>query len=174
MLIEWRDIPGYGGYQASSDGRVRSVDRMVTYAPSWKAPNGYTRLKRGVVLRPAAHHSPGNSSGHLMVMAGRGKHLSVHVAVALAFHGLPPTDEYEVLHNDGDPSNNEVLNLRWGTRSENNKDVTRHGRRKLTLAEADEVRKLRADGWSLPALSRRFDMNTGQLWHITKDHQYVR
>jgi hypothetical protein len=161
-MIEWRDIPGYPYYQASSDGSVRSLDRYVQY------PN-HVQLARGRILKPAPHRS-----GHLMVMAGRGRNLDVHVAVALAFHGLPPTDEHEVLHNDGDPANNKARNLRWGTRSENNKDITRQGRRKLTLAEADEVRKLRADGWSLPALSRRFDMNTGQLWHITKDHQYVR
>jgi hypothetical protein len=173
-MIEWRDIPGYVGYQASSDGQVRSVDRMVACASSWKMPNGYTRLARGKVLRPAAHHSPGNSSGHLMVMAGRGKHLSVHVAVALAFHGLPPTPKHEVLHKDGDPANNKEQNLHWGTRSENNKDVTRQGRRKITLDEADQVRQLRTDGWPLTALSRRFDMNTGQLWHIIKGHQYVR
>jgi hypothetical protein len=110
-----------------------------------------------------------------MVMAGRGKNLSVHVAVALAFHGLPPTSRHEVLHKDGVPANNRETNLHWGTRSENNKDVTRQGRRKLTLDEADEVRKLRKDGWTLTALSRRFrGTNTGQLWLITKDRQYVR
>jgi hypothetical protein len=118
-VTEWRDIPGYPGYQASSDGQVRSTDRMVSYAPSWKAPSGYTRLTRGRILRPAAHGSPQNSSGHLMVMAGRGKNLEIHVAVALAFHGERPFPKAEVLHLNHDEADNRPENLKWGTRSEN-------------------------------------------------------
>lgn len=168
-MIEWRDIPGYPGYQASSEGQVRSIDRVVHHAASHKSA-AYDMIRRGRILRPAP-----TQFGHLMVMAGRKRHLSVHTAVALAFHGLPPTPHHEVLHNDGTTTGNQPHNLRWGTRGENNKDVTRQGRRKLTLEEADEVRKLRAAGWTLAALSRRFyDTNTGQLWHITKGHQYVR
>jgi len=32
-----------------------------------------------------------------------------------------------VCHNDGDPHNNRVSNLRWGTASENALDAVRHG-----------------------------------------------
>jgi hypothetical protein len=117
-MTEWRDIPGYPFYQASSDGRVRSVDRVVHFSPSWRAPQGYKRWTKGRELRPAVHNSPRNNSGHLMVMLGRKVHLDVHVAVALAFHG-PRPEGCEVLHLNHDPADNRPENLKWGTRSEN-------------------------------------------------------
>lgn len=168
-MTEWRDIPGYDGYQASSDGEVRSIDRTVWFRPSWKAPNGYKRWTRGRVLKPA----PGTTSDHLMVMAGRGRNLMVHVAVALAFLGRRP-DGKEVLHHDGDPTNNTPANLRYGTRSENLRDETRLGKRRLSYQQADNIRQRRRAGESLPSLAADYKINTGQVWHICKGHQYAR
>lgn len=54
-----------------------------------------------------------------MVMAGRGRNLEVHVAVALAFHGERPFTKAEVLHLNHDEADNIPSNLKWGTRSEN-------------------------------------------------------
>jgi hypothetical protein len=164
----WLPIPGYAGYEASSLGRVRSVDRMVNTAGSERAAP-YTRICKGRTLRPAPCQS-----GHLMVMAGRNRHLMVHVAVALAFHGSRPFPRAEILHRDGVATNNTPLNLHWGTRSENLKDDTRHGKRQLTLNDADKIRSLRLEGWTLPALSRKFGINTGQVWHICRGNQYAR
>jgi HNH endonuclease/NUMOD4 motif len=119
-MEEWRPIPGYDDYEASSDGRVRSIDRLVFYAGSKSyGRKPYTMFRRGQILKPAAHGSKQNSSGHLMVMAGRGKNLEVHVAVALAFHGPRPFPKAEVLHLNNTPSDNRPGNLRWGTRGEN-------------------------------------------------------
>lgn len=65
-----------------------------------------------------------------MVMAGRGRNLDVHVAVALAFHGPKPFASAEVLHGpDHNPANNRPENLRWGTRGENLKDDYARGAR---------------------------------------------
>jgi hypothetical protein len=115
----WVPIPGYTGYEASSLGRVRSIDRLVHVTASHKAA-AHCMVRKGRVLRPATHSSPSNNSGHLMLMLGRGRHLEVHVAVALAFHG--PKPEYktaEVLHLNHVPADNRPCNLKWGTRSEN-------------------------------------------------------
>lgn len=60
----------------------------------------------------------------------------------------------EVCHNDGNPANNHVSNLRWDTHSENMKDSFRqgrkalagsdHGRAKITGVQVREIRALLA------------------------------
>lgn len=132
---EWRAIPGYEGYEASSWGRVRSVPREVSYRGSWKA-GAYTMMKPGRVLKPAP-----KKSGHLKLMLGRGVHLDVHVAVALAFHG-PKPENCEVLHADHNPANNVPANLSWGTRRENLMQDFRRGHR--TVPVPNFVRAARA------------------------------
>src|SRR5882724_6649546 len=115
---EWRDIPGYAGYQASSEGRIRSLDRLVNYAASKNGCAAYSMVRKGGVLK-----TPPMRSGHLQVNLGRKAHFLVHVLVVLAFHGSKPLPGLEVLHRDGNPANNKPGNVRWGTRSENNEDV---------------------------------------------------
>ena len=49
-LERWRPVPGYVGcYEVSDQGRVRSVDRVITRR------NGMRYRARGRVLRPALH-----------------------------------------------------------------------------------------------------------------------
>ena len=130
----WKDIPGYEGrYQASDQGRVRSVERRVRLVAHGVET---TRLARGKVLRPAP-----SSSGHLLVVLGRGNTQSVHAAVALAFIG-PRPEKTDVAHKDGDPTNNAPKNLRYATRSENNQDKVLHGRTTLTVEQVRLVREV--------------------------------
>ena len=106
----WRDIPGFAGrYQASSLGRVRSLDHEVRCGPGGVG----TRLVRGRVLKPAPQ-----PAGHLTVVLGRGNTRSVHTCVMRAHVGPPPTG-HEVLHRDHNPANNSCENLVYGTRGEN-------------------------------------------------------
>lgn len=51
-------------------------------------------------------------------MLGRGVNRLVHRCVAEAFLGFCPLLQ-EVLHDDHNPQNNAVSNLKYGTRSEN-------------------------------------------------------
>jgi hypothetical protein len=57
---------------------------------------------------------------------GRQESWFVHQLVAAAFLG-PRPDGLEVRHLDGDPLNNAVSNLAYGTRLENIQDKKRHG-----------------------------------------------
>ena len=127
----WKDIEGYEGmYQASSLGRVRSLDRV--------AANG--RQIKGVVLRPAP-----NSKGYLCVSLhnngdGGRSHL-VHRLVAEAFR--PGHDKPHINHRNADKRDNQLTNLEWVTPLEN----ARHARASglIPLGEQNGRAKLRAD-----------------------------
>lgn len=112
----WRPIPGYTGYEVSTLGRVRGRDRMVRARP------GYERFVKGTV-----HVGAVDGNGYRQVNLA-GKTVRVHLLVLLAFSG-PRPDGLEACHNNGDPLDNRLANLRWDTRLENMRDVVRHGRR---------------------------------------------
>jgi len=104
----WKDVPGYEGrYQVSDLGNVRSVDRYVDCG------YGGRRRYKGKALHPGAR-----PSGHTTVALGKRNSASVHRLVMLAFVGPCPAG-HEVLHDDHNPANNALTNLRYGTRSEN-------------------------------------------------------
>lgn len=58
---------------------------------------------------------------------GRKKNELVHVLVATAFHGPPPSADSVVRHLDGDSLNCDADNLAWGTVAENVADRQAHG-----------------------------------------------
>lgn len=128
----WKDIPGWEGiYQASSEGRIRSVPREHM-RPSRKGNVCCYRMK-GRVLREAK-----NEKGYSVVVlsdAANGRRPlmhRVHRLVCRTFHGEPANPELEAAHNDGVRSNNRANNLRWATRAENLADIPLH--RALRLA----------------------------------------
>ena len=108
MSETWKPVRGHRGYQASSLGRVRSVDRKLTDG----------RQAGGQVLTPWL-----DDDGYQVVRIGR-SNVRVHVAVQLAFAGPP-----EVAHLDGDQLNCRPGNLVWSSRVENERDKRRTERR---------------------------------------------
>lgn len=88
----WRSIPGHGGYEASSHGRIRSCRRTVArvLALTTNCATGYKQV---------------GLSG-----AGGKKVLLVHRLVAAAFHGRLQMGDV-VNHRDRDRVNNHVANL---------------------------------------------------------------
>lgn len=114
----WKPVLGWDGfYEVSDAGRLRSVDRVsVTSAGP--------RLYRGKLLA----NTP-NKDGyivHRLSCPSRQEYIYAHAAVLSAFIG-PPPDGHEVCHNNGDRADNRLLNLRYGTRSENALDRHLHG-----------------------------------------------
>jgi hypothetical protein len=116
-IEEWRPVVGYeGAYEVSSLGRVRSVPRVI------ETSDGRTRHQPGKMLRQ--HHNKGYPFVRLS-LGGHPVNGMIHRLVAAAFLG--PEDGAEVCHNNGDPSDCTVANLRYGTRSDNVLDSVRHG-----------------------------------------------
>lgn len=118
-MEEWRDVPGYEGkYQASSEGRVRSLPRYVKGVS--KAGREYERFVPGCVLRP------GLCREYLVVNLFPGGSVAVHLIVARAFWGLIP-EGLQVNHKDGVKANCALMNLEIVTRSENQLHAVRVG-----------------------------------------------
>lgn len=124
MSEVWRPTPGFEGfYEVSSLGRVRSLPREVPSGNRWGVAG--VRHYKGRVLKPTP-----NEKGYLSLRLCRGGstekvRVYVHRLVAQAF--IPnPTELPQVLHWDDDPSNNQVINLRWGNQSMNESDKVRN------------------------------------------------
>lgn len=96
MIEKWRDVVGYEGYyQVSDRGNVRH------------SRNGILRLtQRNKSARYLCVHLSVN---------GQSKVISVHRLVVEAFIGSQPTG-HEVRHLDGNPQNNNLDNILWGTK----------------------------------------------------------
>lgn len=105
VLEEWRPVPSFPGYEASSLGRIKGL--------------------RGFVLR-----TPINANGRRLVSAYRDGlrfNLDVHVAVAEAFLGPRPVGAL-VRHINDDCLDNQPDNLVYGSRVDNAQDAIRNGR----------------------------------------------
>lgn len=113
----WKDIPGYeGDYQASSEGRIRSVDGKTT----WSKRHDTERRWKGRVLKQKGDRRLGLRVS--LWKDGKPKYMLVARLVAMAFIGMPK-DGDTVNHIDGNRLNNNVENLEWLSLADN----IRHG-----------------------------------------------
>lgn len=108
-MTVWMPIVGYEGlYQVSDKGGINTRDRRGEWVPRAlnSDKNGYQRVT--------------------LSMSGRKSSRLIHHLVLEAFVG-PRPEGMECRHLNGDPSDNRLENLEWGTSSENTFDVVRHG-----------------------------------------------
>jgi hypothetical protein len=131
--VEYKLIEGHDAYRIGSDG------------------SGWSRRKRGgwggydATWRRIKPHV--GKYGHQRFHLGRSTPPRLVHRLVLEAFVCPCPDGKEACHKDGDPSNNRVENLYWGTHEENMADYVRHGRsrkgpghRQVKLTEADVLR----------------------------------
>lgn len=104
---EWRPIDGHPGYSVSSLGRVVSHPKPGRY---------------NFRILVASLNFEGYSTVNFC-----GENRRVHRLVCAAFVGPQPTSAHEVAHRDGTRANNVPSNLRWATRTNNQRDRKAHG-----------------------------------------------
>lgn len=158
MTEEWRAIKGYeGSYEVSSSGRIRSLDRHVL------GKDGRLELHRGKELKPWSL-----KNGYSAVSLS-GKKRTVHSLVAEAFIGEKPKG-MDVMHLDGNRSNNVVSNLSYGTRSSNLRQTYDYGGRcangKLFKGDALDVKRRLLRGESPMDLAKEYGVNSAAIYHI--------
>jgi hypothetical protein len=176
MTEERQPIPGWEGiYDVSSAGVVRSLTRIVSVGTA-------LRQLHERVLRPVTRRN-----GYLSVNLYRNNKATsadVHRLVALSF--MPRVDgmSLHVRHMDGDKQNNHAGNLRWGTRSDNEKDKIAHGKSRIAaisratahlragerayncvLSNA-QVAEIRASTERIAVLSRRYNVSQSQISRV--------
>lgn len=117
--------------------------------------------------------------GHARVMLYRGEETGrplIHHLVLGAFD-RPRVGDEQCCHIDGNPTNNALWNLRWGTQSSNWDDSKRHGTRrrysKLTEAQVEELRAASAAGVSGAELGRRYGISDTQARNIATGRQWA-
>ncbi len=115
---EIRHIPGFPGYLVSSEGKVFSIRHPTGQGFNRKIEN---KVEMG---------NKADKDGYIRVglrKNGVQTFIGVHVCVLLAFVGPCPEGMQCRHFPDGDPSNNRLENLQWGTSKENTKDRVTHG-----------------------------------------------
>ena|SRR5689334_18303510 len=109
----WERVTSDPDYEVSDRGRIRS----------WKV----YRFRPGPrILNPPLGHGGYPTAWLARGARGQGVKRMMHVLVAEAFLGKRPPGAV-IRHLDGNPLNNTVANLAYGTNSENQRDAVQHG-----------------------------------------------
>ena len=159
--VRYALIPGWPDYRAGTDGSV--------WTSKLRANGGWRRML-----------TPLNTGGYPKVTLSQNniqKDFVVHHLILLTFAGPKPDGASLCRHLDGDPTNNYLSNLKWGTSKENEADKARHGRTLRGEAvfgarlNADSVRKMRelfASGISAYRLARDFGVDNSTANRVVK------
>lgn len=163
----WRPVHRFPHYEASSLGRVRSVDRIVLVR---RKSRQYMRRRKGQLMKQTMHHS-----GYLCVNVceeALPTMAPVHQLVADAFHG-ERREGLTVNHINGNKRDNRPENLEYVTIRENllhgyrTGIIKNHGEhnRGAKLTE-EEVREIRGSNLPASELSLKFGIGSEQVWRV--------
>lgn len=160
---EWRPVFGYeGSYSVSSLGRVRAEPRIVRHS------RGGEMRRVGGILKinlTGVYPTVQLSSG------GKIKLRTVHSLVLEAFV-CPRPEGHEACHNDSDPMNCNLQNLRWDTRSGNFSDMVANGTRRrgskhhLVKITAEQAASIRADQRTHAVIAQEHGISPSNVWQI--------
>ncbi|MDT0750785.1 NUMOD4 motif-containing HNH endonuclease [Staphylococcus chromogenes] len=117
----WRDVVGYEGiYEVSNHGRVRTHADKVTWSSRHKTWRHWKQ-------RYLKDKTPNGRDVRVSLWKdGKVEYFLVHRLVAYAF--IPTIEGKDCInHIDGNPKNNNVENLEWCNRLENNRHAFENG-----------------------------------------------
>lgn len=171
--VEYRPIQGYPGYRVGNDGSV------------WSRRSTGSGELREEWRRLSENPKPSNGRIYVCLCGASGpgcpaKRYSASAIVLTAFIGTRP-DGMQCCHNNGNPADNRLSNLRWDTQKNNLADRIRHGTdpcgerngaARITEADVVEIRKMLCEGVSQEKTGKRFgikpstisDIHRGKTW----------
>jgi hypothetical protein len=172
--VEYREVPGFSSYLAGSDGSIFSCLAQVRGGQKWVRGESWRQLTGG-----KGH----GGYPYVTIVRDDGRQASVpiHRMVLRAFRGPLPKGMV-TRHLNGNPKDNRLCNLTYGTYAENAADRDIHKRTacgesspksKLTAAEVMEIRRLHASGMSKHKLARMFPVSRSNIHHIVSRHSWA-
>lgn len=194
-----KPIPDYKGYFVSNRGIVYTTAGTSECLHCGLPLSGNVRRKFCGKSCNSAHHyevgqgrkdhrsegdrkpmSPDRGEdGHQRVTLrsnGKAKRLLVH-RIVLSVFDRAPVDGEQGRHLDGNPENNRIGNLRWGSQSDNWDDSKRHGTHqrwsKLSVEGVNGIRIARSEGQSYANIGRRFGVSDTQARNIVLGLQWA-
>jgi hypothetical protein len=122
----WKSVADWPGFEISSLGRVKTLDRVIKV--HHRSGLESEKIWRGKILKQAPDIRNDKLVRMRVYLTGGGRQQlePVHLLVLRAFVGPRPDGCYGC-HNDGNPANNALSNLRWDTPASNSADAKRHG-----------------------------------------------
>jgi NUMOD4 motif/HNH endonuclease len=115
--MNWKPIPGWPRYEASTDGQIRIQATGRVLAQRLRVGDEY------LVVDLYGEPGPGSNRPNRRIR----KTIGVNILVCMAFHGPRPSTRHEAAHCNGKKEDNSSGNLRWATRLENEWDKRCHG-----------------------------------------------
>lgn len=171
---EFRDVPKFEGFIAASNmGRIYSYPRSVT---KYSALTGTTVIQKyeGRLL------SQYDRGGYMTVRFGIDKKKFTELIsrlVLMAFDREPQANEF-ACHNDSNPTNNCIENLRWDTQTGNMRDRTDRGLYRrgedhhAAIIPVDLVDRLQAGLISPNDAAKQYGYRYTHLWRIAKGQSW--
>lgn len=166
-ILRWRPVPGFEEYYA-----VSSAGDIIGVAPRAQRGRGSIVGKK---LKLTTRRD-GYSQVTLRV-PGRRKTVKVHAVVCEAFHGPAPTSKHKVAHWNGIRSDCTESNVRWATRSGNQRDRARHGthtkgsrhqKAKLTESDIPLIKAMRRNGMLHREIADAVGVHKTTVTHILR------
>lgn len=161
----WKFVPGYPRYEASNLGQIRS---WATFDNTRKTLRKEPHLLK--LTDDGNYYRVGlcNEDGVILHTVGR--------IILTTFIG-PCPNGMECCHNDGNPYNNKLNNLRWDTRKGNFKDRTKHGNTvmgenqhnaKLTEDDIRQIRKRANQGEMYIIIANDYSVTGENISYIAR------
>jgi len=173
--MDYALIHNFPAYRIHKSGYIES---------RWRTGSFYNGFEVKDIWRRIRHNQ--RSDGYLAVDLrdghGNSRRTYVHILVAECFIGPKPFTGAHVRHLDGNPENNSVNNLAWGSALQNEKDKKSHGTwedrygGKLTEIQRKEIRARAEKGERQRALAEEYGVSrptitrliNGSTWLIDK------
>jgi len=166
--MKTKPIPNFPAYRIREDSILETNWRTGAFYPGMKIIDKWKPLPKRY-----------NKDGYIPVCLrgdGRQRRTHIHRLMAESFIGGPPYKGACVRHLNGNPKDNSISNLSWGTYKDNENDKilhgtwnTRNGGAKITPEQVIEIRNKIKLGMSHDELAKEYSVSRPTINRIANN-----